>query len=146
MKFKAAYTDGVPPGLVKVLESGEFALTLLRQISAECLGAVKPEDRPAEYYVQTPDVTICANGVLGVEMRLTGVNRNGRAASVFHNALKRLDQVVSKAVSAALREAACDIPIQVFAVIMLDDDIETSPGSGVYSSNLESEAHWVKAA
>lgn len=145
MKYKAAYTRGVPNQVIEALESNEFALALLREISAGCLGAEKPEDRPAEYYVQDPDPTRCANGKWGVEMRLTGVSRSGRSPRVFHKALEQLNALVCTTVATALKEAGSDQMVQVFVVIMLDGDIETAPGSSVYSSNLESPAVWVDA-
>ena len=62
-------------------------------LSEKILGAKDPASRPAEYYVQVPDETICVEGY-GIEVRLTGVSRSGRKAAQFHAALRDRKSVV----------------------------------------------------
>ena len=99
-------------------------------------------DRPAEFYLQIADTGPSARvGMMGVEVRLSGVSRQGRTAKQFHLALEKLVEVVVRFVTKSL---PVDKTCQVFCVIMLDGDIETSPGSGQYSANIESEPQWVR--
>ena len=59
---------------------------------------------------------------------------------MFHTALKTLESLTQKFVYEALEEGE---RCQVFVVIMLDGEIEVTPGSGVYNRTLESDASWV---
>lgn len=141
MKIKAACI-GVPPLVVDALSGTEFASEVLQEVIGEALGVKNVLNRPAEYYVQFADVGPAPKqGMMGIEVRLTGVSRNGRKAKQFHDALIALERIVEKMVMKTLdRGKKC----QIFCVIMIDGDVETSPGSGNYSSNLESEPVWVK--
>ncbi|MFA6601484.1 MAG: hypothetical protein WCT02_01295 [Candidatus Paceibacterota bacterium] len=140
MKIKAACI-GTPGMVAEALSSSEFAAEVLRAVVCDCLGVENVLQRPAEYYVQKADSGPSPKeGVMGVEVRLSGASRNGRTAKQFHTALKALLQTVSTTVRNALDSSQ---KCQVFVVIMLDGDIETAPGSGKYSSNLESEAVWI---
>jgi hypothetical protein len=68
------------------------------------------------------------------------VSRNGRKAKQFHDALKDLVRIVRGTIEAVLQPGQ---NCQIFCVIMLDGEVETSPGSGHYSNNLESTPEWV---
>ncbi len=143
VKLKAVITDGAPKLVVAAMSSQVFANRFLNEVVAKILGAENALERPAEFYVQLPDRTIYTRG-LGVELRLTGVSRNGRKASQFHKALAKLHEIAKDALSNALKGRTV-YQIQLFTVLMLDGDIETSPGSGVYSNVLEHPAEWVTA-
>lgn len=141
MKIKAACI-GVPPLVVEALSGTEFASAALQEVVGEALGVKNVLNRPAEYYVQFADVGPAPKrGMMGVEVRLTGVSRNGRKAKQFHDALRALECIVERTVMKTLdRGKKC----QIFCVIMIDGDVETSPGSGNYSNNLESKPIWVR--
>jgi len=141
MKIKAACI-GVPPSVVEALSGTEFASAALQDVIGEALGVGNVLNRPAEYYVQDADVGPAPKkSIMGIEVRLTGASRNGRTAKQFHDALRALQCIVEKTVMKTLeRGSKC----QIFCVVMLDGDIETSPGSGVYSNCLESKPMWVK--
>ncbi|MBI2475327.1 hypothetical protein HYV69_02780 [Candidatus Uhrbacteria bacterium] len=127
------------------MSSKRFAMSFLVDVVTEILGPQSAIERPAEFYVQWPDRTVYTESGFGVELRLTGVSRYGRKASQFHKALAKLHDIAKNEIADALATSACGTRIQLYTVIMLDGDIETSPGSGVYSSVLEHEAEWVVA-
>jgi len=139
MKLKAAITEGTPQEVVDAFSSQEFAANFLQFVLPH-LGIKDALDRPAEFYVQRPDRTIAANRRCGVEVRLTGVSRGNRTAKMFHEALKTLDSLVKRTAYEAL--TAPEQSIQTFVVMMLDDEVETAPGSGIYSCVLEAEPSW----
>ena len=141
MKLKAAITKGAPESVVEAMGSVSFAMAFLREICVNILGAENVLIKPAEYYIQEPDVTVNIGGGIGVELRLTGVSRNGRTAKQFHHALNGLHDLATETIRQALvLEGGAPPSIQLFTVLMLDGDVETSPGSGVYSSVLEASA------
>jgi len=141
MKVKAACI-GTPESVVKALSGKAFSFDVLTSVIGVALGVSDVMNRPAEYYVQNADEgPSSANGVMGVEVRLTGASREGRTAKQFHSALKALVNVTKAIVSQSLWEGE---RCQIFCVIMVDGDIETAPGSGKYSNNLESTAEWVE--
>ena len=107
------------------------------------MGSVSNYKRPAEFYVQEPDRTVCVNGQIGVELRFTGVSRNGRKAAQFHKALNTLETLARQTISHVLTSGGSLMKVQLFCVLMLDGDVETAPGSGQYSDVLETEAIWV---
>ncbi len=141
MKAKAACI-GATPAIVAALSGTPFAARVLTEVVGKALGVEGAMQRPAEYYVQHADTGAApAEGVMGVEVRLSGVSRDGRSPKMFHEALKSLDAIVQTTVMEALLPGE---RCQVFVVIMLDEQIETSPGSRTYSNNLESTAAWVE--
>jgi hypothetical protein len=146
VKLKAVVTDGAPHPIVEALRTRRFATNFLVQVATEILGAENALERPAEFYVQIPDRTIYTGTGegFGVELRLTGVSRNGRKASQFHKALAALHEIAKDEIVKALNSSP-GLRVQLFTVLMLDGDIETSPGSGVYSSVLEHVAEWIVA-
>ena len=139
MKLEAVITRGVPDEVVDDLGGDGFAMDFLAMVVGDCLGVEHATQRPAEFCVQEPDRTVCVNGHFGVELRLTGVSRQGRSAKEFHDALKSLVDIAKEHIARNLKKGR----VQLFCVIMLDGDVETSPGSGVYSNTLESEAIWI---
>lgn len=148
MKLKAAITQGTPESVIEAMGSKKFALLFFKCVCAETLGATRPEARPAEYYVQVPDVTVNTGGYRGVELRLTGVSRAGRTPKQFHDALDVLHEIAGDMIRQALRSASevnRHVNIQLFTVIMLDGDVEMTPGSGVYSNVLEMTPEWITA-
>ena len=146
MKGKAVVSDGIDKAVLGALRTPQFAEEIIRKVMGGCLGAENPLERPAEYYVQFPDLTIqVKDGFYGVEFRLTGATRNDRTPAQFHKALKVEHEIVKTAVSDALKSLGAGVKVQMFVVIMLDGDIETKPGSGVYSNVIESDAEWVSA-
>lgn len=145
MKLKAVVTSDMPNAVAGVLSSKKFALAFLDQVVGEVLGVEEPRERPAEFYVQKPDFTVNCGG-FGVELRLTGVSREGRKAKQFHDALTKLHELAKDALQKAMAKAEMQEQVQLFCVIMLTADVETAPGSGTYSNVLEHEAEWVKAA
>lgn len=140
MKLKAAITDGTPQEVIDELSSKEFAHAFLVAVIGTVFKVDNPLDRPAEFYIQKPDITIQAHTTCGIEVRLTGVSRGTRPASVFHQALSALSVLVEQTVYESLPNGS---GVQIFCVMMLDKEVETSPGSGVYSSVLESEPKMV---
>ncbi len=142
MKLKAVITDSAPEALVEAFGGKDFALRFLTLIVGAHLDVLDPINRPAEYYVQEPDRTVCVGNKIGVELRFTGVSRNGRKAERFHKALAALVEIAKETIQSALGHDAQEV--QLFCVLMLDGDVETSPGSGKYSSVLESEPLWVR--
>lgn len=143
MRLETTVTEGIPNAVISAMASAEFAGKFLDEVVGEILGAKNPRERPAEYYVQKPDFTIGC-GPCGVELRLTGVSRDGRKASQFHQALTRLHELARSALQEAVNTKGLQIKVQFFVAIMLDSAIETAPGSGKYSNILESEAEWVE--
>lgn len=144
VKLKAVITDGAPQPVVEAMCSRGFTATFLVGVVQEILDAKDVLSRPAEFYVQHPDHTIYAgDGRFGVELRLTGVSRNGRTPKKFHDALKNLHAIAKEEIKLALQKCGPGSCVQLFTVLMLDGDIETSPGSGVYSNVLEHPAEWV---
>ena len=146
MKLKAVVTEGTPHPVVEALRTRGFATNFLVQVATEILGAENALARPAEFYVQIPDRTIYTGTGegYGVEIRLTGVSRNGRKAAQFHKALAKLHEIAKEKMAKALNNSQ-GLRVQLFTVLMLDGDIETSPGSGVYSNMLEHPAEWITA-
>ncbi|MEK7120695.1 MAG: hypothetical protein AAB840_01245 [Patescibacteria group bacterium] len=140
MKIKAACI-GTPKEVAKSLSGSKFAEEVLSKVIGEALGVKYVLNRPAEYYVQKTDVGPSPQeNMMGVEVRLTGVSRDGRTPRQFHQAMDTLIAIVNKTVSETL---PTHMRCQTFCVIMIDGEIETSPGNGSFSSNLESEAYWV---
>lgn len=143
MKIKAACI-GTPEGVATALSSTPFASAALKSVVGEALGVEDVLTRPAEYYVQLADEGPAPQeGMMGVEVRLSGVSRNGRTAKQFHVALKELERIVESVVEKALEYGK---KCQIFCVIMIDGEVETAPGSGLFSNNLESAAKWVHGA
>jgi hypothetical protein len=141
VKIKAACV-GTPQLVVQALSGTPFASMVLSAVIGRSLGVENVLERPAEYYVQDADVGPAPKaGVMGVEVRLTGASRSGRTPKQFHNALKELYRITREAVRQALSPGQ---KCQVFCVIMIDGEIETAAGSGVYSNNLEGPAEWVE--
>jgi hypothetical protein len=147
VKLKAVVTDGAPEPVVAAMGSKFLAQRFLNEVVIDILAVEDARNRPAEFYVQFPDRSVFTEDGFGVELRLTGVSRNGRKASQFHNALQQLHEIAMDAIAIALKKSETnpEMHIQLFTVLMLDGDIETSPGSGVYSSVLEHPAELVSA-
>ncbi len=140
MKFKAVLVGNVPADLRNTISSVEFAKLLFNEIVGKVFGVPYPATRPAEYYMQQPDEGVSVHGSWGVIMNLTGVSRGNRPSKLFHEAIKRLHGPTAELVHKTVGEGN---QAQVFAAIMLDGDIETQPGSGQYSSVIESSAEWI---
>ena len=141
MKIKAACI-GTPERVQAVLSGTQFASQVLSRVVEDNLGVNDVLKRPAEYYVQKADICTAPNeGMMGVEVRLSGASRNGRTAKQFHTALNSLLEIVANTVAATLDPGE---QCQVFCAIMVDGEVETRPGSGQYSNVLESDAIWVK--
>jgi len=145
MKIKPAVTKGIDSAVVVALDSPDFAGRVLEGVCHDCLGATNVLGRPAEYYVQELDQTVRVGNDYGVEVRLTGVSRNGRTPKQFHEALKRLVELYRKQIYDALVSAVSTQRVQLFVVIMIDGDVEVSPDSGQYSNALESDPVWISA-
>ena len=147
MKLKAAITEGTPESVVKAMGSKEFAGAFIKTICADILGATNAIYQPGPYYVQKPDMTVQVLGgkSFGVELRLTGVSRRGRTAKQFHDALNALHDLATGMIREALEPVDKSMKVQLFTVLMLDGDVETSPGSGFYSNVLEAPARWIEA-
>jgi hypothetical protein len=146
VKLKAAISGSAPEPLFEILGSRQFVRDFLNEIVTGCFGIEDPADRPAEYYVQLPDRTLSlVDNIMGVEVRLTGVSRGNRPPKVFHDALKKLEELVIRTIQEALR--GLGFKVEVFVVIMLDKDVPLPPKAGSefteYTSVLESEAKWV---
>ncbi len=146
MKIKACCL-GTPDAITLALSGTSFASEVLSKVVGEDLGVKNVLDRPAEYYLQMADIGPAPKeGVMGIEIRLTGASRDGRTPKQFHSALKSLVSISTSAVKQAMVDAEIrDRGCQVFCVIMLDGPVETSPNSGQYSCNLESSPEWVSA-
>ncbi|MDD5318306.1 MAG: hypothetical protein PHF79_00585 [Candidatus Pacebacteria bacterium] len=141
MIIKAAII-GASPAIQEALSGEKFAARVLSAVVGQALGVENVLDRPAEYYVQHADTAPSPkHGSWGVEVRLSGASRQGRTAKQFHTALEVLHTIVKDVVSKAMYGTQ---RCQVFCVIMIDGDVETAPGSGIYSNNLESRAEWVE--
>ena len=140
MKIKAAVIGG-PDSIAAALSSRLFAQRVLQEVVGDALGVSAVLQRPAEYYVQNADQGPSPDPeVMGVEVRLTGASRNGRTPKQFHRALRTLEGIVESTVLEALCAEGSGLRCQIFCVLMADDDIETRPGSGVYSSVIEGDA------
>jgi len=104
------------------------------------------EKRPAEFCVQLPTSLVKIGNSIGVELRLTGVSRNGRKAKQFHNALETVHSFTKDMIQRFLTNHNDKTKIQLFTTLELDGDVETPPGSGAYSNVLEHPAEWVTMA
>lgn len=141
MKIKAACI-GTPKEVVDAFSSNPFVSTVLLRVVEKELGVMNVLSRPAEYYVQKADTGPAPKeGVMGVEVRLSGVSRNGRTPKQFHNALSELVHIVKFTIEQIID---CDDKCQIFCVIMIDGEVEVKPNSGVYSFNLESMPEQVR--
>jgi len=142
MKTKAVVIGG-PESLREAFSSHDFARAVLESVVEGILDVPHVLQRPAEYYVQEADraPAISSTSIIGVEVRMTGISRNGRTAKQFHDALKKLEDIVENTVIATLPHATAP-RCQVFCALMLDGDVETAPGSGVYSSIIEGKAFY----
>lgn len=144
MKCKAAISDEAPRELFATFGGAPFAREVLDSVIGDALGVENPTGSPGEYYVQHPDKTVTVeDDVWGIEVRLTGVSRGSRKAAQFHRAIDALEAICIEHAVAALADTRDGGRAQVFCVIMLDGDIETAPGSGVYTNVIESKAVWV---
>jgi len=146
VKLKASVTSGAPDSLVEAFGSADFAGVFLQGVVEDVFGVVDPARRPAEYYVQFPDQTVqLSHEIFGVEVRLTGVTRGERAPKVFHDALKKLEELVIETVQEAIKDTG--FRVEVFVVLMLDSDVPAPPWTNAeaseYTSVLESDAKWV---
>lgn len=143
MKFKAAITSRVPDSVKEALGSPEFAKSVIDRVAEKALGAQNTANRPAEYYMQAPDITI-NTGRLGIEVRVTGVSREGRTAAQFERAIETLHWSYASTVKNTLIEIGSEESIQVFVVIMLDGDIDLPACcGGGWGSVMEHFAVWV---
>ena len=135
MKIKAACI-GTPQEVVDAFSSNPFAASALMAVG-EKLGIHDILSRPAEYYVQKADVGPAPRkGIMGVEVRISGVSRDGRTPKQFHDTLIEIVNIVRCTIEGRIgSEDEC----QIFCVIMLDGAIEVSPSSGLYSVNVESK-------
>ena len=123
--------------LMNAFGSVEFAQRVLVGVIGECLGVERVLERPAEYYVQRPDQMVTLEGKpLGVVVTIGGASRDGRKAKQFHDGLGKLYGLVKETIEQlfALDET---VNVQFFCVIQLDGQIELTPGSGVYGTQLE---------
>ncbi len=142
MKIKACCL-GCSAKLVGALSGREFAVNVLGKVVGTDLGVADVLNRPAEYYVQNADEGPSPlPGMMGIEVRLTGVSRAGRTPKQFHTAKKTLEKVVAETVLPNLEPGE---ECQVYCVIMIDGEIETVPNSGAYLNCLEGPAFWVKS-
>jgi len=71
-----------------------------------------------------------------VVVTISGASRDGRKAKQFHDGLGKLYGLVKETIEQlfALDET---VNVQFFCVIQLDGQIELTPGSGVYGTQLE---------
>ena len=68
--------------------SRDFAFRIISRIVGSVFEVSDALDRPAAYYVQEALFAKSPKpGRTGVEVRMTGVSRNGRSVKVFHRAL-----------------------------------------------------------
>lgn len=142
MKLKAVLVGSFPEQAYEHFGSPGFTADFMDRVLGDCFGVKDPRNRPAEYYVQKPDRanSLSGHGILGLEVRLTGVSRNGRPTKIFHDALRALESVSEKALEKVLPVGE---KAQIFCVIMLDGDVENPPGSGNYSSVLENSPKFI---
>ncbi len=140
MKAKAACI-GTPPEMVDYFSSSKFARGLLVAVVGRKLGVSDVLSRPAEYYVQHADQGSSTNpekGIMGVEVRLTGVSRGNRKSTQFQDASDTLHKLVEIGVKKTLPKGQ---RCQVFTVIMCDQDVEVTPGQ--FNATIEHLATWV---
>lgn len=138
MKLSSTVIGPNIPSVAGTLSGPKFAKAVIEEVMANILGVKDALDRPAEYCVERSNTGASAHGDLcGVHILLNGVSRNGRESKVFHLALKALNALVQKNVFEALEPGG---RCQVFVTIELDGEVETAPGSKVYSRFLESAA------
>ena len=153
MKLEIVITQDAHPNFATFMSAWHFASCILRNVANEILEIKDANRRPAEFYVETPRFSVQAVNdtrtemlPIGVELRLTGVSRNGRKAKQFHVALNMLHNCAKEQLQDVLESIGnYQRKVQLFTVLMLDGDVETSPGSGVYSNMLEHPAEWITA-
>lgn len=145
MEFKAVVTgpeyNSFVDDLLKKFSSLELAEKVLQEISGDTLGFERVLERPAEAYFQLPSRGVSDN--IGVIMNLTGVSRNGREPKQLHEAKTKLHAIVKEVVEQVSLIFDFQLSVQVFVTITLDGEAPIAPGSGIYSSVLESEAEMV---
>ncbi len=139
-----ALCNGTTDAVANSLSSPAFSDSALTTVIGNTFNVQDVLMRPAEYCVLNALRGPSSQpGVMGVQVCLTGVNRNGRASKKLHESLKVLVQVVKEAMlNGLLPGQRC----QMFCVVELDAEIETAPDSGVYSRYLESAPVWVVRA
>ncbi|MBI4022679.1 hypothetical protein HY375_00745 [Candidatus Berkelbacteria bacterium] len=140
MKVKATITRGAPSAVIDAFGGEVFAEDVLKHVIGDVLGAVDPSQRPAEYFVQEPDLSVCVHsGCLGVVVQLSGVSRGDRSPDSFLGALQLLEEIAIETIKRNRGEAR----LQLFCVIALDGDVPAGSGVGGYSSLLETKACWI---
>ncbi len=127
MKFKPVLPSGNKEAF-NTLNSPEFEIALLTGVCDKIYGIKDVLERPAEFYVQKPDIRIReGEKVLGTEIRLTGVARNGRTVKQHHDALVETAKITSDFLARfGTRET--------FSVLMLDGEIPLLDDPTRYSS------------
>lgn len=144
MRLETTISNTAPQALFDAFGGSEFADVFLTSVVGDILGAKQPWLCPAEYSVQMPDRSVGRDPeIWSVELRLTGVSRNGRKVSQFHDALDELLQNAIEVIEGVLGEVDGNPRVQLFCVLMLDGDVETWLGSGAYSPVLERPAVWL---
>jgi len=140
MKIKAACTN-LTKELLEILSTQDFARLVLTRIYGECLGVENPCERPAEYYMQLPDICIPTSDKPGVEVRLTGAGASGRTSKQFQEALNMLGKIFADTIHRHLKSSNSNERIQLFIAIMVDTPVEISNG---YRTNIpESKPIWI---
>lgn len=137
MKLKAVITESAPQDLIKAFGGRLFAISFIGDIVTAIFHVRSPVGKPAEYYVQKPDLSI-DTGYCGIIVNLTGVSRGRRKPKQFHDALKKLHEISKRRIETLLDT---NQTAQLFCTIMLDKEISIRPGE--YSNILESKAEWV---
>lgn len=141
MKLKATITRGAPQGVEHAFAHPDFAMRFLGLVVQNVFGVKGSHLRPAEYYVQEPDMIVPVKpGLWGVILTLSGVSRGNREPKIFHAALEKLSRIAITELQANL---AGEQAVQLFVNIMLDGDVPMSPPSATYSSMVEGKGVWV---
>ena len=128
---------GTPSEVPDALSRQFFGQKVLVDVVEKGLGFTDVLSRPAEFCFLPAyrGPSAARRGLMGVQVQLAHVRRNGKTPKQFHKALQVFHKIVKDTVSNSLGYGQ---KCQVMCIIELDGEIETFPGSGINSRFLMS--------
>ncbi|USN53340.1 MAG: hypothetical protein H6760_04205 [Candidatus Nomurabacteria bacterium] len=142
MRLQITVTNDVDVDVIhRVLKSPAFANKLFHEI----VGTLFPEQTvgPAEFMIEEPVRALgCVPETpLGIRLTLLEVRQDRIPVKTFHQLVAKMTELLGTALTAYLGPRAGHV--QTCSFLMLDRAIETTPGSGILSTVINSEPRWV---